>query len=203
MSLRDAYIVKGSEGEHRNDNDYYPTPPIGTLTLLKNYPVPERLWEPAAGRGHIAKELIRNGHKVVATDLFEYDDPLVDIETGVDFMTAERRDVDGVITNPPFKHSLPEKFIRRMLEVHKYPFVAVFCRLTFMESISRYDLFTDHPPARILVLSGRVNCHEDYFDQNNGLGGMVAYAWFVWDDLMTLTKGTTKWVKPSDHVKDL
>lgn len=203
MSLRDAYIVKGSDGSHRKENDYYPTPPIGTLTLLKNHKLPKRLWEPAAGRGHIAKELIRNGHEVVATDLYPYDNPLVDIETGVDFMTADRKDVDGVITNPPFKSNLPEKFIRRMIEVHKYPFVAVFCRLTFMESISRYELFTDHPPARIYVLSGRVNCHEDYFEQNHGLGGMVAYAWFVWDELFKQTIGTTKWVKPSDYVEYL
>lgn len=203
MSLRDAYIVKGSKGDHRNTNDYYPTPAIGTLSLLKNHKVPKKLWEPAAGRGHIAKELIRNGHEVIATDLYGYDNPFVDIETGVDFLTAERKDVDGVITNPPFKSNLPEKFIRRMLEVHKYPFVAVFCRLTFMESSSRYELFTDHPPARIYVLSGRVNCNEKYFDQNNGLGGMVAYAWFVWDDTFKTTKGITKWVRPSDYIKDL
>lgn len=203
MILRDAYIVKGAEGEHRNTNDYYPTPPIGTLTLLKNHPVPKRLWEPAAGRGHIAHELVRNGHEVIATDLFPYDNPLVSIETGVDFLTAGRKDVDGVITNPPFKSNLPEKFIRRMIEVHKYPFVAVFCRLTFMESIGRYDLFTDHPPARIYVLSGRVNCHEDYFNENNGIGGMVAYAWFVWDEAFKLTKGLTKWVRPTDYVEYL
>lgn len=203
MSLRDAYIVKGAEGEHRNPHDYYPTPAIGTLTLLRNHSVPQRIWEPAAGRGHISKELIRNGHSVTSTDLIAHPDPMVPVETGVDFLTADRKDVDGVITNPPFKHGLPEKLIRRMLEDHEYEFLALFCRLTFMESIGRYDLFKDHRPARIYVLSGRVNCHEDYFHQNHGLGGMVAYAWFVWDKRYRMTTGQIEWVRPSDYVKEL
>jgi hypothetical protein len=204
LSLTRAYVVKGAAGDHRNDNDYYPTPAIGTRSLLRNCHVPDHLWEPAAGRGHMSAELIRNGHEVVSSDLYEYPNPLVEIATGVDFLKQEVRLGDGVVTNPPFKNNLPEKLLRHCLEDLGYRFVAFFCRLTFMESLRRYDLFKDHPPRRVMVLSGRVNCHEMYFDQNDGLGGMVAYAWFVWDTRLpdsTLLPTELTWIRPSDYVE--
>lgn len=202
MSLTNAYVVKGPMGSHRNENEYYPTPAIGTLCLLRNHDVPNKLWEPAAGRGHIAKELIRNGHEVIATDLFSYDDPMVPITSGIDMTTAPRMDVDGVITNPPFKNNLPEKLITRSLEYHEYSFLAMFCRLTFMESARRNSLFKKHPPSNIYVFSERINCNERYFDKKHGIGGMVAYAWFVWD---SRNKGKTvlDWIKPSDYIGEL
>jgi len=201
MSLIDAYITKKSNKDREN-NDFYPTPPIATLSLLKNHDVPLSLWEPAAGKGHITKELKRNGHEVFSSDLYEYENPLVpDIATGVDFLKHEHL-TGGVITNPPFKHNLPEKLLGHLLDDLDYPFVAFFLRLTFMESLRRYELFKKYPPTVIYVLSGRVNCHEKYVDNNNGLGGMVAYAWFVWDKRLDYTN-KIEWIRPSDYIKDL
>ncbi len=212
MKLTDAYTPHKKYVDR--NNEYYPTPPIATLALLKNHPVPKRLWEPAAGRGHISKELIRNGHIVHSSDLFAYDDPLVPIETGVNFLTTEisRFDVDGIITNPPFKSNLPEKLIERVLTapLDGWPitFLALFCRLTFMESARRYELFKKYPPSRILVFSERINCDESYFDKNHGLGGgMVAYAWYVWDynwKAQWSPFGTDlSWIRASDYIGDL
>lgn len=200
--LTRAYIVKPGNHENRNDNEYYPTPAIATLSLLKNYDVPKRLWEPAAGRGHISKELIRNGHDVVSTDLFEHPNPFVDIETGVDFLTADKRDVDGVITNPPFRHNLPEKLIIRMMEELGYEFLALFIRVTFLESERRFNLFKRLPPTKVLILSNRINCNEKYFDKNDGLGGMVAYAWMVWDKRTSETN-MIDWIRSVDYIGEL
>ena len=200
-TLANAYFPNKAS-DTRLKNDYYPTPPIGTLTLLKNYPVPKRIWEPAAGRGHISAELVRNGHEVISTDLFTYENSLVQTKFNIDFLTADRQDVDGVITNPPFGSNLPEKLIYRMLDTHGYDFLAILCRITFMESARRYKLFKEHPPTKILAFSERINCNEDYYQINHGIGGMICYGWFIWDK-KALDTNRIEWVKPSNYINDL
>lgn len=204
--LTAAYVTKGPLGAHRNENEYYPTPAIATLTLVNNVKLPKAVWEPAAGRGHISKELIRNGVAVISSDLYKYDDPFTPVMTGVDFLKTDDnvRWGEGVITNPPFKSNLPEKLLRRTLIDLKYDFVALFVRLTFMESSRRYNLFKELPPSQILAFSERINCNEMYFDKNHGLGGMVAYAWYVWDYRNGRPDNTIlNWVRPSDYIGEL
>lgn len=204
MKLGDAYIPNKGYAE-RNENEFYPTPPIATLSLLKNVNVPPIIWECAAGRGHISKELKRHGKSVISTDLFPYEDPLVAVRTGVDFLDASKpAGAEGIITNPPFKSNLPEKLIERTFDHHGIKFLALFCRLTFMESGRRYNLFQRLPPSRILVFSERIQCNEKYFATNNGIGGMVAYAWFVWDYRdRTPSRPEVTWLRPSDYIEDL
>lgn len=201
-NLGRAYIIQ-KPAEARVTNDFYPTPPIATLSLLKNHDVPDKIWEPAAGMGHISKELIRNGKEVISTDLFEYDNTLVDVKSGVDFLTCDRVDARGVITNPPFKGNLPIKLLDRLLNVHDYKFVAFFLRLTFMESAGRYEFFTKHPPSDIYVMSKRIQTHLDYIDKDHGLGGMIAYAWFVWDRREPYNETKMHWVDASKYIGDL
>lgn len=196
-NLTNAYIIN-QNSTTRKTNDFYPTAPIATLSLLKNHIVPKRIWEPAAGKGHISKELIRNGHEVISTDLYSYENSLVDIEGGVDFMEAAPRNVDGIITNPPYMNNLPQKFIEKGLQ--HYSFVAIFARLTFMESAKRYELFTKNPPNEILVFSQRIQCSEEYFTpKEKQIGGMVAYAWFIWNTRYKI-RNRIGWVKPSDYL---
>ncbi len=203
MSLTEAYVTSKDHSQ-RNENEYYPTPAIATLSLLKNHPVPKKIWEPAAGRGHISRELIRNGHEVVSSDLYKYEDSFVEIETDQDFLTCEIPKVDGLVTNPPFKSNLPERLLKRILPGPSIPFVALFTRLTFMESARRYDLFKEYPPSRVLVFSERIQCNEIYFDKNHGLGGMVAYCWMIWDYDYYGDKSTSlNWIKPSNYIKEL
>lgn len=197
MTLTRGYVIANSD---RVNNDYYPTPPIAVQCLLNNSDVPQSIWEPAAGRGHISKELIRCGRTVVSTDLFSYEDCLVPVEPGRDLLTTEMPDVDGVVTNPPFKKNLPEALVRRMTA--EYGYVAIFSRITFMESHQRHGLFTENPPSDVIVLSQRVNCYEDFLNINHGIGGMIAYAWYVWDD-RRLDKGKLTWCLPSSYIGKL
>lgn len=202
-SLANAYVTSRDYSK-RNENEYYPTPAIATLSLLKNTYIPQTVWEPAAGRGHISKELQRSGRTVYSSDLFEYNDPFVAIDVDKDFLTCELPEAEALITNPPFKSNLPEKLLRRVLPTQKYEVVALFCRLTFMESARRFKLFEEFPPTKVLAFSERVNCNEKYFDKNHGLGGMVAYAWFVWDREWSFHKGTQlEWIKPSLYIDEL
>jgi hypothetical protein len=164
----------------RKANDFYPTAPTATYSLCRVEDVPRRVLEPAAGRGHIVHELRRLGHEVEASDLHRYDRSLVDdIRTGVDFLSVDGR-WDAVVTNPPYIDSLAEKFARKALAVSGY--LAMFVRLTFLEAKGRGSWFRgEGRPSRVWIFSGRLSCDEDMIDAGLDLGGIVAYAWFVWD----------------------
>jgi predicted RNA methylase len=165
----------------RNKNDYYPTAPIATLALLKSVDVPKCILEPCAGRGWISKVLEDNGHNVISKDLYEYENPLVDVKFGHDFLMSKKdSNVEGIITNPPFGNNLPLKMLK--IALRDYDFVAFFCRLFFLETVPRGKFFTENPMHKCIVMSNRIQCNEQYFDKKETqLGGMVQYAWFVWD----------------------
>lgn len=57
----------------------------------------------------------------------------------------------------------------------------MLCRLTFAEALNRFDFFTETPPSHVYFFSGRINCGEKYFVGRDQLGGMISYAWWVWD----------------------
>jgi hypothetical protein len=196
MTLRNSYIIDKTK-KTRVENDYYPTAPLATECLINIYGsiIPSKIWEPAAGRGWISKTLINKGYEVVSTDLHAYKDPLVDIETGVDYLLTSPK-ASCIITNPPYKNNLAYKFAKKAVEESN--FVALFLRLTFMEGTRRYEFFNRHPPT-VLVFSGRMNCDETKFHTYSGqLGGMVAYAWFVWSK--DLPGHRIDWINPKNHI---
>ena len=133
------------------------------------------------GGGHISKVLEKAGYKVISTDLvyrgYGNEKPL-------DFLKEKIENFDGdIITNPPYKYAkeFVEKAIESVKENHK---VAMFLKLTFLESKSRKKLFEKYPPKIIYVSSSRLQCakngdFEKY--KTAGVGTAVAYAWFVWE----------------------
>lgn len=193
MSLTNAYIISTNK-DTRKKNDYYPTPPIATWALMDKFDdvIPKEIWEPAAGRGWISRELADKYDRVVtSTDLHSYKNSLIKVYTGLDYLNTEMK-ISAVITNPPYKHGLAEAFVRKAIKESE--FVAMFLRLTFMEGKGRYQLFNDYPP-NVNVFSSRMNCDEDQFDTIKGQsGGMVAYAWFVWGK--NVEPGKISWLYP-------
>lgn len=61
--------------------------------------------------------------------------------------------------------------------------VAMFLKLTFLESKSRKALFEKYPPKKIWIFSERVQCAKngDFEKYKQGVGTAVAYAWFIWE----------------------
>src|SRR5262249_58605533 len=52
--------------------DLYETPDVAVEALLRVEKIPQRIWEPAAGKGAIARVLRGHGHAVIASDIYDY-----------------------------------------------------------------------------------------------------------------------------------
>jgi hypothetical protein len=200
-NLTDIYVGVKKDDPNRNDNDLYPTPPIATYILHKYVDLPEKIIEPCAGRGNISVELIRNGYDVLSYDLFDYEDKLCGITTGVDVLSLERYPgYRGLVTNPPYHKDLPRKIAEK--GVSEYDVTALFVRLTFLEGKKRKKLFTDHPPSDIIFLSDRIRFDTGLIEpinKSHQLGGMIAYMWIVWDKRKQVDSTNLKWVLLEDE----
>lgn len=157
-------------GYARKERDCYETPEWVTDALAPHLPAGEwGIWEPAAGSGKMVAALCQHGYTVAATD----------IETGTDFLTAEKPSwVYAVVTNPPY--ALADEFIERALKVIRpqgYGFVAMLLRTDFDHAKMRRLFFAEEPAfAKKLVLTRRIKWFEDSTGQPS-----FNHAWFIWD----------------------
>jgi len=159
----------GRDHSENEPNDYYPTPVLATRALLEREEFGTTVWEPACGDGAISRALEQVGYRVISSDI-------VDRGYGhVENFLSSRRRVESIITNPPFK--LAEEFIRRALDLTTFK-VAMFLRLSFLESQQRYHLFTQTPLKAVYVFSRRLTLYRAGIARSGS--GAVAYAWYVW-----------------------
>lgn len=182
-TLTDIYVGVKKNNPNRKENDFYPTPPLATYILCKYAKPPQNIFEPCAGRGNISVELARNGHNVLSHDLNDYENSLCSIVTSQDALTTPKQTfADGVVTNPPYHKDLPRKLAEKWIQ--EYDYTAMFLRLTFLEGKKRNSLFTNHAPSDIIFLSDRVKFNSNVIEpigKKDQIGGMIAYAWFIWD----------------------
>lgn len=158
---------------NREKDDFYPTPPEGTRALLAVEKFDGPIWEPACGDGAISKELIAAGYSVESTDLVDRGYG----QHGVDFLMEWRPRAPNIVTNPPFKMVAP--FIRNSLALTTGK-VAMLLRLACLEGTERREIFDTSPLARVWVFSRRLTMRRGGFEGGE-TGGMLAFAWFVWD----------------------
>lgn len=61
--------------------------------------------------------------------------------------------------------------------------IAMFLKLTFLESKSRKELFKKYPFKTLYVSSSRLQCAKngDFEKYSKGTGTAVAYGWYVWE----------------------
>jgi len=166
--------------------DFYPTPEWATFALIDNENFSSDVWEPACGDGAMAKVLLKNGFKVESSDLYnrDYGTP------HIDFLQTDKN-VDNIITNPPF-HSA-EGFVQKGLKSTRKKF-ALLLRLAFLESANRANtIFHKTPPSRVWVFSERITFYPKGVKKSGS--GTTAYAWYVWDKDHS---GSTElaWLKP-------
>lgn len=177
--------------EDREENDYYATHPIATEMLCDLERFSKDILEPCCGEGHISKVLETRGYNVESMDLIDRGYG----KGGVNFLEYNEVVDKDIITNPPY--SMAKEFVEHAMEIitdgHK---VAMFLKLTFLESSGRKELFRKYPPKMIWVSSSRIPCGKngDFYQRDkNGkvkynkdgtakeVSSAVCYAWFVWE----------------------
>lgn len=180
-----------SDGE-REENDFYATDPKAIDLLLEKEKFSHRVWECACGKGHLSNRLEELGYKVFNSDLV-FRGGCNDIHE-IDFLAYQpkngRNDMD-IITNPPYKYA--KEFVEHALDISMESVkVAMFLKLTFLESTGRRKMFEKYPPKKVYVASGRLKCAKNGEFDSIG-SSAAAYAWFVWEKGFT-GKPTIEWI---------
>jgi hypothetical protein len=174
----------------RVENDSYQTPKSTLEPLLPYLELSDIKFflEPCKGEGNII-DLIKP--LLPETCVTEY----AELTEGRDYFTHEFKQVDLIITNPPFSKAL--EFLEKSLKEAKT--VIYLLRLNFLASQKRREFWSTYPPDHIFVLSTRPcfvwkcktkGCKKKYPVGTKvcSCGGKVGpgtdateYAWFVWD----------------------
>lgn len=179
---RSIYLTLGASNhtdKERETNDFYATDPIAIDALLQGGAMlNHKIWECAAGQGHLSKRLIEYGFEVRSTDLIDRGYG----EGGIDFLsTTEKWDGD-ILTNPPYKYA--REFIEHAMELIPDGRKAfMFLKLQFLEGKGRASLFKKYPPKTVFVSRGRILCAKNgLFDEMRAAGGSaVALAWYEFE----------------------
>lgn len=163
----------------REEHDFHQTPPIGTKLLLSKEKFPGTIWEPACGKGMMSEVLKSACRRVISTDLVDRGYGEI---VNFDFLRDDppkRFKFDYVVTNPPYTHTLA--FAQRALSYQPKK-VAMLARLAWLEGKTRKVFFETSGLSRVWVFTTRLNMpRESRRKEFKETGGMVAYAWYVWE----------------------
>ena len=163
-------------GYARKERDLYETPEWVTEALIPFLPAHQRILEPAAGTGRIARVLKR--HTTINTMDVKAHDSVDDV---ADFLQVPEGNWNGIVTNPPYDQA--EAFCEHALRLMESTggFVAMLLRTDFDHAKSRTHLFRDCPAyARKIVLLKRIV----WFVEDNGkpkASPSYNHAWFLWN----------------------
>lgn len=181
-STFNTFITLGANNHtdvEREKYDFYATPPLAVKELMKLEKFNNNIWEPCCGMNHITNILRENKYTVRTSDIVDrVNDGTVEI---IDFLNCNEEYNGDIITNPPYK--LATEFVYKTLETIKEGNkVAMFLKLTFLETQKRKELFIKHPPKIVYVSSSRLGCSQTgEFDENGNTISAVAYCWFIWE----------------------
>ena len=186
-NAKSVFVCNGASNhatEARETHDYYATEPKAVELLLQKEKFNSYIWEPACGGGHISEVLKKYNYNVKSSDIIDrgYEGTQI-----IDFLTMKKDTIRNgiphdIITNPPYKYA--KEFVEKALEISMYSTkIAMFLKLTFLESKSRKALFEKYPPQKVYVSSSRLQCAKngDFEKYGKGVGTAVAYAWFIWE----------------------
>lgn len=168
-----AALVKQRTGEEkpkRRKLDDYETPEDKTAHLTNNVKFRGPVFEPAAGSGRMVRALRAAGLKVTAQG---------DIKSGHDFLKRTKTFPGDIITNPPYRDGLADKFVRHALKLADGR-VAMLMETKFIHGDKRArDLFNVTPPELVIVIPERVYFH--IAGSNDQIPAQFFnHVWLVW-----------------------
>lgn len=179
-NAKSTFVTLGASNHtanEREENDFYATEPKALELLLDIEEFDPYVWECACGKGHLSEVLKKRGYIVKSTDLIDRGYG----EGGVDFLQSNEPHNGDIITNPPYKYA--QEFVEHALEIiPDGQRVAMFLKLTFLESKNRKEMFKKYPPEYIYVSSSRLQCakNADFEKHLQNGGGAMAYGWYIW-----------------------
>ena len=160
--------------EERQSEDFYATEPRAVTELLERESFSNTILEPCVGMGHIASVLTGGGYTCIGYDIIDRGYPGTEIK---DFLTLQENKHD-IITNPPYKFC--KEFVEHALDISPNGTkIAMFLKLTFLESMSRKELFEKYPLKTLYVFSSRRKCAKNGEFEKISTSA-VAYGWYVW-----------------------
>ena len=165
----------------RSPTDFYPTPAWAVQRFLEVSNLPGGCWlDPCAGKG----DLVKASNEIRTDITWKVNEPqennLMELRklglhtTATDYLIfkpSEFKDVNVIITNPPFKIAMD--CIKKSFEFNA-SHVVFLLRLNFLASRGRAVFMSENTPD-VYVLSSRPSF------ANNGKTDSIDYAWFVWD----------------------
>lgn len=206
MGQNRSSAVMNQRKEAHDSLDDFPTPPWATRALVEHVLMPARpakmlarsiAWDPACNRGFMVRPLSEYFAEARGSDIEDYG--FAGQQKTVDFLWpgAEDgigRDVDWLITNPPFR--LAEQFIEKAFFLNLTG-CAFLMRTSFLESEGRHTrLFSRFAPTivaqfaeRVVMHKGKIvnpNIPERVFDEKKQAWverkptTATSYMWFVW-----------------------
>ena len=166
-----AYVGHNANNDREKD-DFYPTPPQATQSLLDRQKFEVNIWECACGNGAMSEVLIKNGYNVYSSDLINRGYG----ETGIDFLQSTKQ-VDNIVTNPPF--NLATEFTTHSFKLAKKK-VVMLSKISYLEGIKRREqIFNQRKLEKVLIFSRRVPFKKE--STNKLAGGLMAFGWFIYD----------------------
>ena len=174
---RPARAVAGSFGrmdQPRHPEDLYETP-ASAVDMLLAYETPsDRILEPSAGKGAIAKRLRHHDCTVVAYDLHDWYGA-EGVEPGIDFLAqTDTRGCKSIVCNPPFKDA--DAHVRHALNIlPQHGVLYVLLRLTWLAAKKRRDLL---PHIEKVIMCGRLKMLPPNV-ADKGHSGTVEFCWLV------------------------
>jgi len=172
----------------REQHDYYATSPDAINKLLQFETLNHNVRECACWEWHLSKRIEELWYNVMSTDLIERWYWM----WWVDFLKCDEQFNWDIVTNPPFKYA--KEFIEKWLSlVNDWAKVCMFLRIQFLESKSRYNMFKNTPPKKVLVFSSRIWCamNWQFWIHSQSAVPYARYVrekWYKWNTILDWIK---------------
>ena len=165
-------------GYERKERDLYHTPEWVTKCLLDHIPIHVgKVWEPAAGDGHMA-EVLKERFDVWQSDIY----PTQNLDAVADFLVSKLPEsFSAIITNPPYDKALNFIELALRLTEPRNGFVAMLLRSDYDHAKTRRHLFEDCPSfSKKIILRKRIA----WVVEDNGKpksSPSFNHCWMIWD----------------------